>query len=78
VSQVVQRAVDDASRKPFEAHNTAEFLLVPAGDSTMVTWAMYGSSPFFIKLMKIFVNMDRLLGKDFEAGLANLKTSAEA
>ena len=63
--------------KPFEAHNTAEFILAPAGDGTKVTWAMYGPSPFMFRLMGIFMNMDAMIGKDFEAGLANLKALAE-
>jgi hypothetical protein len=63
--------------KPFEAHNTAEFTLEPEGESTRVTWAMRGPSPFISKVMSIFFNMDKMIGKDFEAGLANLKTLAE-
>jgi hypothetical protein len=63
--------------KPFEAHNTAEFTMEPKGDATNVTWAMHGPNLFVGKLMSTFVNMDRMVGKDFEAGLANLKTLAE-
>ena len=63
--------------KPFEAHNTAEFTLEPEGDSTNVTWAMLGKKPFMFKVMTIFMNMDKMVGKDFEAGLANLKGIAE-
>jgi len=63
--------------KPFEAHNIVEFTLEPKGDSTNVTWAMHGPSPYISKLMGIFINMDRMIGKDFEAGLVNLKTVAE-
>ncbi|ANH76546.1 polyketide cyclase / dehydrase and lipid transport family protein [Ralstonia insidiosa] len=64
--------------KPFEAHNTAEFTLKPAGDLTHVTWAMYGPSPFISKVMGLFFSMDAVIGKDFEAGLANLKSAAES
>ena len=64
--------------KPFEGHNTAEFTLAAEGDSTDVTWAMYGPSPYIAKLMGIFFSMDNMIGKDFEAGLANLKAVAEA
>ena len=39
---------------------------------------MTGSSPFMFRLMGLFMNMDRMIGKDFEAGLANLKKAAEA
>jgi len=63
--------------KPFEGHNIAEFALVPQGDSTNVTWTMDGPSPYMAKLMGVFVNMDTMIGKDFETGLANLKTIAE-
>jgi len=63
--------------KPFEAHNTAEFTLVPKGDATDVTWAMHGPSPFIAKVMSVFMSMDCMVGKDFEAGLTNLKAAAE-
>ena len=63
--------------KPFEAHNTAEFLFEPLGSTTQLTWAMHGPSPFVSKLMGIFFSMDSLVGKDFETGLANLKAAAE-
>jgi hypothetical protein len=55
----------------------AAAVLVAAGESTNVTWAIHGPSPYMSKLMGIFINMDRMIGKDFEAGLANLKTVAE-
>ena len=63
--------------KPFEAHNIAEFTLEPRGDSTDITWAMYGPNLYIAKVMSIFFNMDRMMGKDFETGLANLKARAE-
>ena len=63
--------------KPMEAHNTAEFALTPQGDATRVTWAMSGDAPYLSKLMQVFVSMDKMVGKDFEAGLANMKASAE-
>jgi hypothetical protein len=63
--------------KPFEGHNTAEFTLQPQGDSTEVTWAMYGPAPYFHKLIGLFLNMDQMIGKDFESGLQNLKAVAE-
>jgi hypothetical protein len=64
--------------KPFEAHNTARFTLVPAGAGTDVTWSMSGPSPFVTKVMGVFMNMDQLVGKDFERGLASLKTVSES
>lgn len=63
--------------KPFEAHNAVEFTLRPEGDTTRVTWAMQGPSPYLSKLMGLFFSMDRMVGGDFETGLANLKTVAE-
>ena len=63
--------------EPFKVHNTIEFLLMPQGQATDVTWAMHGSSPFVAKLVGVFMNMDRMVGRDFEAGLADLKALAE-
>jgi len=63
--------------KPLEGHNTAEFTLVPAGDTTNLTWVMNGPSPYIAKVMGVFVSMDKMIGKDFETGLANLKAAAE-
>ena len=64
--------------KPFEARNRADFTLEPAGGGTKVTWTMTGKSPFMMRLMGLFMNMDRMIGKDFDTGLASLKTLAEA
>ncbi|WP_431205114.1 SRPBCC family protein [Bradyrhizobium betae] len=63
--------------RPFEGHNTAEFTFVPQGDATQVTWAMDGPAPFMSKVMQVFINMDNMIGKDFEAGLASLKKLSE-
>ena len=63
--------------RPFEAHNLVEFTLAPKGDATDVTWAMQGPTPYVAKLMHVFFDMDSMVGKDFEAGLANLKSLAE-
>lgn len=63
--------------KPFRAHNVNEFSLETGGTSTKVTWTMQGASLFFMKLMSIFVNMDRVMGRHFETGLNNLKAVAE-
>jgi carbon monoxide dehydrogenase subunit G len=63
--------------KPFEAHNVAEFTLDDNGDSTNVTWAMHGPSPYFVKVMHTLFSMDRMVGGSFETGLANLKAVAE-
>ena len=63
--------------KPFEAHNQVYFTLEPKGDSTSVTWRMQGPLPYMMKVVHVFMNMDKMVGKDFEAGLANLKASSE-
>jgi carbon monoxide dehydrogenase subunit G len=62
---------------PFKASNTAEFVLTPEGDATRVSWAMQGRSPFMSKLMGVVLNFDKMVGKDFEQGLANLRALAE-
>jgi uncharacterized protein YndB with AHSA1/START domain len=63
--------------KPFEGHNTAEFTLEPKGEFTNVTWAILGPVPYVMKVMCIFFSMDKMLGKDFETGLSNMKAIAE-
>ena len=63
---------------PFEGHNTAEFTMLPQGDATNVTWLMHGPAPFMNKMMQVFMNLDHMIGKDFEVGLANLKRITEA
>lgn len=68
--------------KPFQARNVAEFTLEPEGDSTIVTWAMQGpnlcSKPWLAKIIGLVFSMDRIVGKQFENGLANLKAVAES
>jgi uncharacterized protein YndB with AHSA1/START domain len=63
--------------KPMRSQNATEFTLVPKGDSTTVTWMMRGPNMYIGKVMSVFVNMDHMIGKDFETGLANLKAIAE-
>lgn len=63
--------------KPFEAHNVVEFTLEPKDGATDVTWTMHGPMPYISKVMSIFIDMDRMVGKDFETGLASLKAVAE-
>ncbi len=65
--------------KPFEAHNQAEFALQPTPDgATEVRWTMNGPANFLSKLMGIFIDMDKMVGRDFEDGLQNLRQIAEA
>lgn len=63
--------------KPVRASNIATFELAPKGDSTEVTWSMSGPTPYLFKIVHVFINMDHMVGKDFETGLANLKALAE-
>lgn len=63
--------------KPFEAHNVADFTLMPVADGTTVTWAMHGPVPYKFKIVHMFMNVDKMVGGQFAEGLANLKAAAE-
>lgn len=63
--------------RPFASRNTAVFTLEPKGDATNVSWVMQGPSTYVTKLISVFASMDSMIGKDFEAGLANMKAIAE-
>jgi hypothetical protein len=65
-------------RKPFEATNTAEFTFAPEGDQTVVTWSMTGRNNFVCKAVGLFINFDKMIGGDFEKGLADLKSMSES
>ncbi|HTE36653.1 MAG TPA: SRPBCC family protein [Reyranella sp.] len=77
LTQPSKMRIDLQFMKPFKAHNVAEFTLEPRGQNTNVTWAMYGPVTFMSRVMGLFINMDKMIGKDFEAGLQNLKAIAE-
>lgn len=64
--------------KPFKATNTAEFKFTNEGGPTLVTWSMIGKNNFVFKVFGLFMDCDTMVGKDFEKGLASLKTVAEA
>ena len=64
--------------KPFAATNTAKFTFKPEGDRTEVTWSMHGKNNFMAKAFGLFMNMDKMIGGDFEAGLKEMKTISEA
>lgn len=66
-----------AFEKPMKTTNRIEFTLQPQGAQTQVTWAMSGPMPYLSKLMTTFFSMEKMVGPDFEAGLANLKAAAE-
>ena len=63
--------------KPFRTSNQVTFTLVPEGAATTLTWSMQGPVPYPAKVMHTLFNMDRMIGKQFEAGLANLKSIVE-
>ena len=63
--------------EPFAATNTAEFIFKPEGDGTVVTWSMTGDKNFMAKAFHLFMNMDKMIGGQFEIGLANLKGTTE-
>ena len=63
--------------QPFEAHNITEFTLTPAGQGTHLKWEMRGNRPYMIRLMGLVMSMDKMVGKDFEKGLANMKAQVD-
>ena len=63
--------------KPFAGNSMAEFTFQPAGEVTTVTWSMSGSKNFMMKAVHLFINMDKMIGGQFEKGLADMKTAAE-
>ncbi len=63
---------------PFAATHTATFSFVPEGGGTRATWAMDGNNDFMAKAASLVMNLDQLVGSDFERGLAALKTLAES
>jgi len=82
--EIVESVPDSAVRikldftRPMEAHNVAEFLIVPEGaGASRVTWAMHGPQSYIGKLMSLVFSMDRMVGSDFERGLVSLKNVAE-
>lgn len=64
--------------RPFAATNTAEFTFRPEGERTAVTWSLAGRNSFMGKAVGLFMNMDRMVGRDFEKGLAQMKSVVEA
>jgi uncharacterized protein YndB with AHSA1/START domain len=62
--------------KPFKSSNTTTFTLTPEGDGTKVLWSMTGPRPLLMRLFGFVFNMEKLVGKDFEKGLAKLKQIA--
>ena len=63
--------------KPFKATNAAEFALKTEGNQTLVTWSMSGTNNFMGKVFGLFINCDKMVGGDFEKGLAQMKSVVE-
>ena len=63
--------------KPMQNRGIAEFLLTPTGDGTEISWTTTMPAPLISKVMQVFFDLDQMIGKDFEAGLANLKAKME-
>ena len=64
--------------RPFAGTNTAEFTFKPERDRTAVTWTLLGEKNFMSKAVGLFINMDKMIGGDFEKGLASMKAIVEA
>jgi hypothetical protein len=63
--------------KPFKATNSAEFTFHPEGNETVATWSMSGRNNFMFKAFGLFMSMDNILGREFEKGLAQMKSVVE-
>lgn len=63
--------------KPFKGSNTAEFAFKPEGNQTQVTWSMYGQNNFLAKAIGLIMNCEKMVGSQFDQGLANLKSVVE-
>ncbi len=63
--------------KPMKATNTAEFNFAPDGGATTVAWTMTGTNNFMGKIMGMLMNCDKMVGGQFEKGLADLKALVE-
>lgn len=70
--------VDLEFLKPFPGHNAVEFSLSPQAVGTVVTWSMAGKYALFPKIVGLFINMDQMIGGDFEHGLSRLKKLVES
>jgi hypothetical protein len=65
-------------KEPMEGTSTVDFIFKPEGQKTVVTWHMYGAQNFVGKVMCLFMSMDKMVGGNFEKGLADLKALVEA
>ena len=64
--------------RPFTSTSTAEFTFTPDGDGTVVTWSMLGENNLLASALHLFMDMDAMIGGNFEKGLAQMKAAAEA
>ena len=64
--------------KPFACTNQVGSSLTPSETGTRVSWVMEGKNNFMGKAFSVFMNMDKMVGKEFEEGLANLNAAAQA
>lgn len=71
-------AIDLAFEKPWKARNDTGFVITPDGAGSRVTWTMTGDKTLMTRVLGLFTSMDKMVGRDFEKGLARLKTVAEA
>jgi len=71
-------SIDIVFEKPFPSTSTSTFSLLPSGGSTEVVWSMVGPRPLVMRLLGAVISMEKIVGKDFERGLAQLKARAEA
>jgi uncharacterized protein YndB with AHSA1/START domain len=70
--------IDLQFQKPFPGSCPTEFSFKPEGKETVVTWTMSGRHTFIPKAVSLFVSMDKMIGGQFEKGLAEMKAIAEA
>lgn len=70
--------IDLRFQKPFKARNDTEFTVEQSGSGSHVIWSMTGRKTLMTKVMGLFTSMDKMVGPDFEKGLARLKTTTEA
>ena len=77
VTGCLEFRIDLNFTKPFEAHNKVVFTIQPQAGGSVVSWDMSGPAPLMARVMHVFFNMDKMVGKDFEDGLAAMKAAAE-
>jgi Polyketide cyclase / dehydrase and lipid transport len=64
--------------KPFAANNKVTFTVAPRGSGSTVTWTMEGASPLMMRVMHLFMNIDKMVGGQFDEGLQKMKAAAES